>query len=87
VTPNSRVVYSWGWEGEGSSVPPGASEVAFDLAPEGRGTRLTLLHSGLPEAAVAPHTHGWEHYVERLVAAAAGRDPGPDPWIKPAKAE
>jgi uncharacterized protein YndB with AHSA1/START domain len=86
VTPNSRVVYSWGWEGESAAVPPGSSEVAIDLASEGRGTRLVLVHTGLPEAAVASHTHGWEHYMERLAAAAAGRDPGPDPWVKPAKA-
>ena len=26
------------------------------------------------------HAHGWDHYFERLVVAAAGGYPGPDPW-------
>jgi uncharacterized protein YndB with AHSA1/START domain len=27
------------------------------------------------------HAHGWDHYLERLVIAARGGDPGPDPWV------
>jgi hypothetical protein len=26
------------------------------------------------------HRGGWEHYLDRLVVAAADGDPGPDPW-------
>ena len=80
VTPNSRIVFSWGWEGENSAVPPGSSEVAIDLAPKDAGTNLTLTHSGLPADQVAMHNKGWIHYTGRLVIAAGGGDDeaGPD---------
>ena len=74
-----RVVYSWGWEG-GETVPPGSSRVEITLTPERGGTRLRLVHSGLAPSAAERHERGWTHYVERLRTAAAGGDPGPDPW-------
>ncbi|MEE8272677.1 MAG: SRPBCC domain-containing protein [Alphaproteobacteria bacterium] len=82
VTPNSRLVYSWGWESVDLGVPPGSSLIEVDLVPKDNGTLLTLTHSGLPEPAVAPHTEGWIHYMGRLVIAAGGGDPGPDPWTQ-----
>ncbi len=83
VVANRRVVFTWGWEGEGHPVPPGSSRVEIDLIPDGDGTIVRLTHSGLPADAVADHTHGWEHYLARLAIAAAGGDPGPDPWANP----
>jgi uncharacterized protein YndB with AHSA1/START domain len=82
VTPNSRIVYSFGWEGGAMGIPPGSTKVQIDLAPKDRGTLLTFVHSGLPEPAVGPHTDGWTHYLGRLAIAVVGRDPGPDPHIK-----
>ena len=82
VTPNSRIVYSFGWEGGAMGVLPGSTKVEIDLAPKERGTLLTFVHSGLPEAAIGPHTDGWTHYLGRLAIAVAGGDPGPDPRIK-----
>ena len=84
VVANSRIVFSWGWKGDGNPVPPGSSEVTVELAPKDGGTALTITHSGLPELMVPPHTEGWEHYCARLVLAAAGGDPGPDPKVKKA---
>ena len=55
VTPNSRIVYSFGWE-SGEVVPPGSSKIEIDLAPRDRGTLLTFVHSGLPASQVEPHT-------------------------------
>ena len=82
VTPNSRIVYSFGWENGAMGVLPGTSKIEIDLAPKDRGTLLTMVHSGLPEPAVGPHTDGWTHYLGRLAIAVAGGDPGPDPRIK-----
>jgi uncharacterized protein YndB with AHSA1/START domain len=82
VTPNSRIVYSFGWEGGAMGVPPGSTKVEIDLAPKERGTLLTFVHRGLPEAAVGSHTEGWTHYLGRLAIAVAGGDPGPDPRVK-----
>jgi uncharacterized protein YndB with AHSA1/START domain len=80
VTPYSRVVFTWGWEAEGSPIPPGSSTVEITLTPEGETTVVRLRHYDLPEPARTPHAEGWQHYLERLVIAAEGRHPGPDPW-------
>jgi uncharacterized protein YndB with AHSA1/START domain len=81
VIPNSRVVFTWGWEGDASPVPPGSSTVEVSLVPEGDGTRVRLRHTGLPTEAREVHAGGWDHYLERLSGAAAGRPLGPDPWV------
>lgn len=81
VDPPRRAVFTWGWEGEGASVEPGCSTVEVLLEPDGEGTHLRLIHRGLPsEESVDKHGQGWEHYMGRLAKAAAGEDPGPDPW-------
>jgi uncharacterized protein YndB with AHSA1/START domain len=82
VTPNSRIVYSFGWEHGAMGVAPGSTKVEIDLAPKARGTLLRFVHSGLPEPAIGPHTDGWTHFLGRLAIAAAGGDPGPDPRVK-----
>jgi uncharacterized protein YndB with AHSA1/START domain len=75
-----RLVYTWGWEGE-NPVPPGSSTIEFELVPDGAGTLLRFRHSGLPtQETVTSHSHGWDHYFERLAVAASGGDPGVDPW-------
>ena len=83
IDPPRRLVFTWGWEtGSGSSVPPGSTTVIFELERHGNGTLLHFTHRDLPNAdAAAKHTHGWEHYLERLRTCAAGSDPGVDPWI------
>jgi uncharacterized protein YndB with AHSA1/START domain len=84
----SRVVFTWGWEGEDSVVKPGTSRVEVMLEPDGEGTRLRLLHHDLPSAESAErHGHGWRHYAERLASAASGGDPGPDEYAEPQSAE
>jgi uncharacterized protein YndB with AHSA1/START domain len=80
VDPHRRVVFTWGWEGEGSSVPPGSSTVEITLTPDGDETVLHLRHLGLPAEQVPLHARGWEHYLTRLVVAGEGGDPGPDIW-------
>jgi uncharacterized protein YndB with AHSA1/START domain len=83
VDPPRRLVYTWGWEGPESSVAVGASVVEFELEPAGAGTRLRFVHRDLPSAeSVKGHGEGWDHYLTRLTTAAAGGDPGVDPWIR-----
>jgi len=84
VDPPRRLVYTWGWEVGGGGpelVPPGSSTVEIELVPSGEATTVRLVHRDLPgpESAEA-HAQGWEHYLSRLATAAAGGDPGPDPW-------
>jgi uncharacterized protein YndB with AHSA1/START domain/predicted enzyme related to lactoylglutathione lyase len=80
IDPPRRVVFTWGWEGD-PNVPPGSSTVEITLTPDGDGTIVSLTHSGLPnaESGVA-HADGWDHFLPRLVIAAAGGDPGPIRW-------
>jgi uncharacterized protein YndB with AHSA1/START domain len=84
IDPPHRLVYTWGWEQTGdtpNAVPPGSSTVEYVLVPDGDGTLLHLTHRDLPNAeACESHARGWDHFLERLVVAGAGVDPGPDPW-------
>ena len=52
------------------------------LTPDGDSTIVRLRHSGLKGDLRDMHAMGWEHYMARLVVAAAGGDPGPDPWAQ-----
>ena len=79
VEPSRRVVVSWGFAGS-SELPSGASRVEFTLTPTDGGTRLDLVHSGLPDSALEGHAHGWAHFVPRLAEASRGIDLGPDDW-------
>lgn len=76
----SRVVFTWGWEGDGNPVPPGSSEVEVTLREVGGRTHVSIEHRGLPDGDEG-HADGWDHYLERLTSAGGGADPGPDPWV------
>ena len=79
VEPPSRVVFTWGWEGD-TAVPPGSTTVEITLRDDGEGTILRLRHSGFTtDEAAATHRAGWAMYVERLSVATPGGDPGPRP--------
>lgn len=80
VTPYSRVVYTWGQEGENSPLPPGGSTVEISLTPDADGTILHLRHSGLPVEHEGTNM-GWTHYLGRLTDLSEGRDPGRDTWM------
>jgi uncharacterized protein YndB with AHSA1/START domain len=80
LDPPHRLVISWGYAGS-ASLPPGASIVEVRLTADGAGTRVELRHRDLPAAEQPGHASGWGHYLARLGAAGAGRDPGPDPGM------
>jgi len=46
VTPPSKVVFTWGWEGDGHPVPPGSSTVEISLIPDGQATMEQHLARG-----------------------------------------
>ena len=77
IVPYSRIVFTWGWEN--SALPPGSSTVEITLTPDGAETVVRLRHLGLPSEHYELHANGWDHYLPRLVVAAKGGDPGPDP--------
>jgi uncharacterized protein YndB with AHSA1/START domain len=65
LTPFSRIVVSWGWEGR-EDVPPGSSTVEITLIPNAEGTLVRLRHYNLPETAMSLHTKSWEYNLPRL---------------------
>jgi uncharacterized protein YndB with AHSA1/START domain len=83
VVTDTRVVFTWGFEGGGYHVPAGSSRVEIDLTPEGRGTRLRLTHRGLPPEAREGHDAGWGHYLGRLKTVSEGGEVGVDPMSDP----
>jgi len=74
VVPNRRVVFTWGWDSSEAVVGPGGSTVEIDLEPKGQGTRLHLVHRGLPVSERASHTEGWDFFLPRLTTIAEGRE-------------
>jgi uncharacterized protein YndB with AHSA1/START domain len=81
LVPHRRVVFTWGWESGALPVSPGSTTVAVDLDERDGVTHVRLTHAGL-DAVMRPwHADGWRRYLDRLAAAAEGRDPGPDPAV------
>lgn len=78
AVPNRRVVFTFGWDRAEVDVPPGSTTVEITLRATGTGTELHLVHRGLPGPMADAHAGGWDNYLRRLAAVAAGRDPGPD---------
>jgi uncharacterized protein (TIGR03086 family) len=78
VEPGKRVVFSWGWE-DGDPAP-GGSKVTVTLTPVAAGTEVRLEHDGLTDEQAAHHAVGWNHFMDRLVAAGRDGDAGPDEW-------
>jgi uncharacterized protein YndB with AHSA1/START domain len=75
-----RIVFTWGWETAQFKTPPRSTLVEVSLTPDGEDTVVRLAHLRLKPELVALHRAGWDHYLPRLALAAAGADPGPDPW-------
>jgi len=83
VVPNSKVVFTWGFEQPGHQIGSGATIVEIHLEPRGSGTWVRLIHRDLPPELRERHAMGWAHYLSRLRATAEGHDPGPDPYASP----
>jgi uncharacterized protein YndB with AHSA1/START domain len=75
IVPSRRVVFTWGWENEITTPPPGGSTVEISLIPEGATTLVRLRHLGLNAEEHKPHGEGWDYFLSRLVLAAEGRAP------------
>jgi uncharacterized protein YndB with AHSA1/START domain len=67
-----RVVVTWGRHGS-VRLPPGGSTLEVAFVAEGSGTRVTVVHDGLPDEERDLHAAGWAHYLPRLAAVASGR--------------
>jgi len=79
IDPGRHLSLSFGWDGS-AELPPGASMVTITLEPVEGGTKVSLVHDGLPDDQGSGHLEGWTHYLDRLVVAASKGDAGADPW-------
>lgn len=78
VVPDEKVVFTFGWDEPNHPIPPGSTEVAITLIPDDEYTIVRLVHSGLPDDAIADHTKGWNFYLVRLSSIASGGEVGLD---------
>ncbi len=78
VVPDSKVVFTFGWDEPGHPIPAGSTEVEITLIPDGEKTKVRLVHRSLPDDAVTDHASGWGRYLDRLAIVSAGGDVGPD---------
>ncbi|MCZ9883055.1 TIGR03086 family metal-binding protein [Arthrobacter sp. B2a2-09] len=80
IEPGKRIVFTWAWE-QPDAPADNISTVAITLEPADGGTTVRLVHEGLPTPeAVAGHSEGWNHYLDRLLAEASTGDAGADEW-------
>lgn len=95
VDPPQQVIFTWGFADDeaasktkhqpgeattANAMPAGSTRVTVTLTPSGGGTLVTLRHDCLPNEELRDgHQIAWETYLPRLVIAASGGDPGPDP--------
>jgi uncharacterized protein YndB with AHSA1/START domain len=80
VVPHSKIVFTWGYDKPGHSIPPGSTLVEITLTEQGTGTRLRLVHRNLSGDAREKHGFGWDHYLARLKTISEGGNPGADPF-------
>ena len=83
VDPPSRLVYTWGWEGEGIRAP-GSSTIEFTLEQSGDGTKLTSCTAGSrPRSPARRMGTAGTTTCRGSRCAAEGGDPGRDPFLTP----
>ena len=74
LDPPHRLVISWGRAGS-KTFPPSTSTLEVTLTPEAGGSRVSIVHTGLPQSERARHALGWQHYLARLAIIGGGRQP------------
>jgi uncharacterized protein YndB with AHSA1/START domain len=72
VDPPRRLVIAWGRRGS-PSFPPLTSTLEVLFLREDGGTRVEIVHSGLPDSEAPRHALGWKHYLGRLQVLGFGK--------------
>lgn len=72
VDPPRKLVYTWGWEGEGDHTVKD-SVVTLEFHERGDATEVVLTHTGiLDEQERSKHEEGWTAILDKLEAAYSG---------------
>ena len=73
VAPPERIVFTYGYA-SGKHLAPGASLVTIRLTPEGRGTRLELVHEFAEAAVRDMHVQGWRFQLSLFANVVADQE-------------
>lgn len=77
AVPNKKVVFAWGYENAKHGIPPDSTRLTIELEELPNGTRVRLLHEGLPdEQRRNEQTMGWSYYAHALGYAATMEELG-----------
>ena len=71
LEPPNRLLISWGFAGS-DELPPGTSTVEVLLTEAVGGTRVEIIHRGLPAGQAAGHARGWGRFLANLAAGHEG---------------
>ena len=84
VEPGKHLVFTFGWETERTEIgpAPGGSTISITLEPADGGTTVRLVHEGLTPEQDEAHSHGWDHFLGRLVTAATEGSAELDPMLQ-----
>jgi uncharacterized protein YndB with AHSA1/START domain len=69
LQPPNRLLISWGFAGS-DELPPGTSTVEVLLTEAAGGTRVEIIHRGLPAGQAPGHARGWGRFLGNLAAEA-----------------
>jgi uncharacterized protein YndB with AHSA1/START domain len=68
-----RIVITWGRRGS-HEIPPSSSTLEVSFLAEDNGTRVSIVHTGLPVSEIDRHSLGWRHYLGRLRSIGEGKE-------------
>ncbi|MSR61625.1 MAG: SRPBCC domain-containing protein [Planctomycetes bacterium] len=71
LRPNERIVFSYGYEGEGKPIAPGGSRVTVTLSEHPHGTALHFRHELADAATRDNHVQGWRYHLAVFANAVA----------------
>jgi uncharacterized protein YndB with AHSA1/START domain len=71
LTPDERIVFTYGYDDPGKTIPSGGSRVTITLADHPEGTRLELRHEVGDAATRDAHVLGWRFQLSRFAEVAA----------------
>lgn len=73
IRPPERIVFSYGYDGEGKMIAAGGSRVTVKLAEHPLGTKLSFLHEVADATTRDHHVQGWRYHLAVFARVAADR--------------
>ena len=68
LDPPHRLKFTYGWKDSLMGIPPESTTVEVTLTRTDSGTRVELVHTGLPPDHAFDHHGGWHHFLSKLAS-------------------